>query len=826
MVRAPTELDRWYGVMVLIWLSGTLVCGLRLLGGAIALERLTRRTTTASTAHLRLVERLGGTIGLRRLPRLLVSTRVTEAIATGFFRPVIVFPAAWLSELPPAVIEAVLAHELAHIRRYDLWVNLLQRAVEAVLFFHPAVWWVSQQVRSDREMCCDALAVAATGQKVSYVRALETVARRAAREPAFGLATGIGGRKMQLLARVRHVLGLPAGQRAGGWWAAGVLALAVPCGLWALSGPAAPSALAQDDREEAREREERAERQERERADRDSRHADEERAVEERAERHRDVFNDNVTGQFGRRAREERAEAKRRTDRDERQEREQGDGDRPRPKREPADGADRDHKFDIELRFENDRPAREKQRRAAEDQRRRAEENEREARMALEKQQRAVHQAIERAQVELKHHLAEAQEKLSGEIRRAEDSGEKEKAQALRRQIEQMRDQAAEQALALDEKLQAIGRDVRDGEATLMKALKQRATAAQKQVEALEAAVKEGTVAPDLLLDARRRLADALSDTYLDEKKMAERKAGEMREVAERMQKQLGEQLRALQQELEAARKKGDKIAMEQLGAEEAMMRQKYHQSLGGKMDKGMAARGQAEMRERGGMPGGPEAQREMMQMIKELRGEVQDLRREVRELRENAPKKKAKNQPKDKNAGVPMLEEIPYVGRLFRKSSPAEADANRIQVEEEEEELYRPKTNELYEPKTDEFYKVKPHDGADVKKSLEIDVNAPQPENAKNVEIEFTNDLLKNKLDPIQPDKGALEKLKPDQLHLQKAVLENALKKLKHENSDLKNALDELKRPGSLSKAASDVEGRDAAEAAHADKAEEPTKP
>ena len=171
--RAPTGLDRWYGVMVLTWLSGTLVCGLRLLAGAIALDRLTRRTTPASAAHLRLVERLGGTIGLRRLPRLLVSTRVSEAIATGFFRPVIVFPAAWLSELPPAVIEAVLAHESCGTFAATIYGSIsCRRAVEAVLFFHPAVWWVSRQVRSDREMCCDALAVAATGKKVSYVRAL------------------------------------------------------------------------------------------------------------------------------------------------------------------------------------------------------------------------------------------------------------------------------------------------------------------------------------------------------------------------------------------------------------------------------------------------------------------------------------------------------------------------------------------------------------------------------------------------------------------------------------------------------------------------------
>ena len=172
---------------------------------------------------------------MSRPPRLVVARHVRQALAVGFFRPVILLPAAWLSELPPNVVEAVLAHELAHIRRYDLWVNLLQRVIEALLFFHPAVWWISKQIRADREMCCDELAVGVTEQRLAYASALEVVALRTVREPAFSLATGIGGRKMQLLNRVRNVLGLPPTSPAGAWWPAGVVALAAPCLVWLLA---------------------------------------------------------------------------------------------------------------------------------------------------------------------------------------------------------------------------------------------------------------------------------------------------------------------------------------------------------------------------------------------------------------------------------------------------------------------------------------------------------------------------------------------------------------------------------------------------------------
>ncbi len=102
-------------------------------------------------------------IGVSSPVRLLWSASATVPMVIGWARPVVLVPAALLTGLSESQLEAVLAHELAHIRRHDYLVNLLQNVLETLLFYHPAVWWTSEQVRSEREHCCDDLAAAACG---------------------------------------------------------------------------------------------------------------------------------------------------------------------------------------------------------------------------------------------------------------------------------------------------------------------------------------------------------------------------------------------------------------------------------------------------------------------------------------------------------------------------------------------------------------------------------------------------------------------------------------------------------------------------------------
>lgn len=275
---------------VLCWLVGVFALSGRMLLGFVAVYRFRRRREAVPASLVLTSRTLCRRLGLPGYPEVAASWDIAESFALGFLRPLVLLPAAWLIELPADALEAVIAHELAHIRRRDLWVNLLQRVVEAVLFYHPAVWWLSGRIRAERELCCDLLAVGVTGRRVAYARALEFVARRRVvqRQPVF--ATGMGGRKMALLDRVRNVLGVKHSEGKLRWWSAGVIALAVPVLLWVVSSAFRP-ALADDEEEPGGERAAAVTDDEGERGERrdegERRDADRERGDRERGERDR-----------------------------------------------------------------------------------------------------------------------------------------------------------------------------------------------------------------------------------------------------------------------------------------------------------------------------------------------------------------------------------------------------------------------------------------------------------------------------------------------------------------------------------------------------------
>lgn len=213
------------------WSAGVVVLSLRIFASWVGMRLLVRGRQPVSAALRCAVARLTTQLQLSRIPSVFISPRVVDATVVGFLRPIVLLPAAWVLELSPDLLEAVLAHELAHIRRHDLWINLLQRVVETVLFYHPAVWWVSRRLRAEREMCCDELAVSATHQRLVYVTALESVARRRAGQMKPALAVTLGDQEMALLKRIQHILGFSAVPN-GGWCPAALVALALPAGLW------------------------------------------------------------------------------------------------------------------------------------------------------------------------------------------------------------------------------------------------------------------------------------------------------------------------------------------------------------------------------------------------------------------------------------------------------------------------------------------------------------------------------------------------------------------------------------------------------------------
>jgi len=133
------------------------------------------------------------------------SALVQVPTVIGWLRPVVLLPVSCFTGLPQAQIEAILCHELAHIRRHDYVVSIIQAVVEALLFYHPAVWWVSRQVRHERECCCDDMAVAVGGDALAYARALTTLAQRTLYPPVMAKVV-LGANGGILTMRIKRLL--------------------------------------------------------------------------------------------------------------------------------------------------------------------------------------------------------------------------------------------------------------------------------------------------------------------------------------------------------------------------------------------------------------------------------------------------------------------------------------------------------------------------------------------------------------------------------------------------------------------------------------------
>lgn len=172
--RTPWRLDsRWHARLGIAWLAGMLVFQIRTLVSVGQARALVRDSRVPNDPELLwCFHRVRTILGLPDHVRLRICPVLSVPAAWGVLKPVLLIPASILARVSPAELEGILAHELAHIRRHDVLVNLLQMGLEGVFFFNPFVWWIGRQIRLEREVCCDALAVAAMGEPVSYARTL------------------------------------------------------------------------------------------------------------------------------------------------------------------------------------------------------------------------------------------------------------------------------------------------------------------------------------------------------------------------------------------------------------------------------------------------------------------------------------------------------------------------------------------------------------------------------------------------------------------------------------------------------------------------------
>jgi len=199
---------QWFSASVVgVWLFGVLVFSIRLLGAWRFTARLRSSSYPAPAEWQQIAQRIAHMIGARvrasRPVQLLVSSLVDVPTVIGWLRPAILIPVEALTGIPTEHLEALLAHEMAHIRRHDYLASILQSVAEALLFYHPGVWWISEQIRVERELCCDDLAVAASGDVLVYARALTALESRQTsrvRRPALAANGG------SLVNRIRRLI--------------------------------------------------------------------------------------------------------------------------------------------------------------------------------------------------------------------------------------------------------------------------------------------------------------------------------------------------------------------------------------------------------------------------------------------------------------------------------------------------------------------------------------------------------------------------------------------------------------------------------------------
>ncbi|TXI49265.1 MAG: hypothetical protein E6Q50_08745 [Lysobacter sp.] len=266
LARKASSIEIGLPWIVAAWSIGVTCMLLRLCAGALWVRRLRRRATAAiDPTLLRRFEALRARMGVAATVRLRAWTvDAAEALigplAAGILSPVVILPAALIARMPAEWLEALIAHELAHIRRRDYLVNLLQTLVETLLFYHPAVWWLSRRIRHERECVADALAARAIEAPRTLALALAELDRLRAEDEralrtdgaptAFPLTLSLAAHGGSLMSRIQHLVASKHPKRNAGLALpsigaiASLIAIGVACLAYAQSEPAPRTAQA------------------------------------------------------------------------------------------------------------------------------------------------------------------------------------------------------------------------------------------------------------------------------------------------------------------------------------------------------------------------------------------------------------------------------------------------------------------------------------------------------------------------------------------------------------------------------------------------------
>jgi beta-lactamase regulating signal transducer with metallopeptidase domain len=224
-------------LLLFVWMTCFALKSFRLAGSLVYIGRIRSRGVSPVSAALQeKLQTYSKQLGIRRTIQLLQSGKVELPVTFGWLKPVILIPAGLLLQAMPEQLDSILWHELAHIFRRDYLVNLLQELVETLFFFNPALLWLCARIRTEREACCDDLAISRVSRRKDYVQTLLALQERPGQSPGLALGTGSG---KQLRRRLQRLVSAQTGRSNTGARVLAIAALLLLTALTLLSGKTA-----------------------------------------------------------------------------------------------------------------------------------------------------------------------------------------------------------------------------------------------------------------------------------------------------------------------------------------------------------------------------------------------------------------------------------------------------------------------------------------------------------------------------------------------------------------------------------------------------------
>ncbi len=202
------KIDKYFPIVVNVWIIGLFIFVLKFILGFIYSNRLKFiGTNDVSEKWTQSFQTIQSYLKVNRTIRYIESHLIKIPMVIGYFKPVVIIPVEMLTQMPFNQIEAIIAHEIAHIRRNDYILNVLQTIIETLFFFHPAVWYISNQIRKERENCCDDMALTVCRESMVYAKALVSVQELTFRKHYSAVA--FSGKKKYLLNRIKRLIMKP-----------------------------------------------------------------------------------------------------------------------------------------------------------------------------------------------------------------------------------------------------------------------------------------------------------------------------------------------------------------------------------------------------------------------------------------------------------------------------------------------------------------------------------------------------------------------------------------------------------------------------------------